>query len=120
MTEVKGLRVLGLGGSMSYRKGNNLYSEQQMARRVRRLSRNIKRKGGFDILLTHAPASGLGDLATASHRGYECFKELLDLWEPKFMIHGHIHLRYGMNIPRKIQYGNTTIINACGYQIIDI
>ena len=40
------------------------------------------------------------------------FEKLLDKYQPEYMLHGHVHMRYGTDVVRKQQYGNTTIINA--------
>ena len=72
----RGVRIAGLGGSMRYRDGANMYTEREMAKRVRKLSRKVKMVGGCDILLTHAPAAGVGDLDDLPHRGFECFNLL--------------------------------------------
>ena len=114
-----GVRILGLGGSYRYRDGESMYTEKQMRRRIRRLWWKLRRHGGFDILLTHAPARGLNDFDTLSHRGFECFNELLDRYKPKYFIHGHIHLSYSHNIPRKCQREDTTVINAYERCIIE-
>lgn len=116
---INGVRILGLGGSIRYRQGDNMYTEWQMARRIRRLAFQLWRHRGFDILLTHSPARHLGDLEDKPHRGFECFVKLLDKWKPKYFIHGHIHACYGMKIPQKTQYGETTIINASDYIFFD-
>ena len=72
------------------------------------------RKKGFDILLTHAAAYGVDDANDWAHMGFECFVKLLDIYRPKYYIHGHIHLNYGGGHTRRQQYGETEIIN--GYQ----
>ena len=108
----KGLRILGLGGSYRYRKGRNMFTERQMKRRVRRLWLQLRRNKGFDILLTHAPARGLGDLDTRAHQGFQCFVKLLEKYRPKYFVHGHVHRNYGANIPQRTVRGETTIINA--------
>ena len=118
--EVGGLRIVGLGGAYRYREGDNLYSERQMRRRIRKLGKKLKRAGGFDILLTHAPARGVNDFDDLAHRGFACFTELLDRWRPRFFVHGHIHLRYAPHVPRLTQRGDTTVINACGHYIIEL
>lgn len=64
----RGIRIAGLGGSMRYRDGANMYTEREMAKRVRKLSRKVRMVGGCDILLTHAPAAGAGDLDDLPHR----------------------------------------------------
>lgn len=109
----QGVRILGLGGSYRYREdGSHMYTELQMKNRIWRLFFHLRRNKGFDILMTHAPAYHINDFDNLSHRGFECFVELLDKYKPKYFIHGHIHKNYGMKIPRITQYGETTIINA--------
>ena len=73
----KGIRVLGLGGSIRYKPGPDQYTEQEMERRIKKLRRQLKKNGGFDILLTHSPARGLGDAEDPTHVGFECLKKLL-------------------------------------------
>lgn len=110
-----GLRIMGLGGSYRYRDGNNMYTERQMCRRIQRMQLQLWKNRGFDILLTHAPARHINDFNAASHRGFQCFVELLDQYQPKYFIHGHIHRNYGMNIPQRTVRGETNIINAYNY-----
>lgn len=107
-----GLRILGLGGSNRYRDGENMFTEKQMKWRIRKLWFQLWRHRGFDILLTHAPARHINDFEEISHRGFECFVELLDKYRPKYFVHGHIHKTYGVRIPQRTQRGETTIINA--------
>ena len=111
----RGVRFLGLGGSHKYRDGTYMYTERQMAGRVRRLWLSLKRHRGFDVLVTHAPARGINDFDNMSHRGFECFVELLERYRPAFFVHGHIHTCYGVHIPRRTEREGTTIINACEY-----
>ena len=118
--EYQGLRILGLGGSYRYGGGKYMYTERQMRKRIRRLHFRIWRKKGFDILVTHAPARGLNDFDTVSHRGFDCFVELLDRYRPKLFLHGHIHRSYGVDIPRTTQRGETQIVNAYEYTVIEI
>ena len=58
---VGGVRVLGLGGSMRYRESECMFTEREMKARIRRLYWKLRKSGGFDILLTHAPALDFGD-----------------------------------------------------------
>ena len=120
LVEYRGVRILGLGGSYQYRPGSQQYTEREMARRIRRLRWTIRRHKGFDILVTHAPMRGVHDLDTPAHRGFECFGALVDRWQPKWFFHGHVHLNYGMNLPRKAERGRTQIVNAYEYQVIEI
>lgn len=117
----RGIRIAGLGGSMRYRDGANMYTEREMAKRMRKLSRKIALVDGCDILLTHAPVAGMGDLDDLPHRGFECFNAALESWGPDYMIHGHVHQSYGPNFQRERQHPcGTKIVNACGYTKIEI
>ena len=117
----RGLRIAGLGGSMRYRCGTNMYSEEQMARRVRRIAPQIGLLGGIDLLLTHAPAQGLGDMDDLPHRGFACFNEVLERWQPDCMVHGHVHREYQMQFKRELTAPTgTRVVNAYGYTVIEI
>ena len=119
LVTVNGLRILGLGGSPRYSSDPHQYTEQQMARRIRRLWWQLFRAGGVDIVLTHAPVQGYGDGQDPAHRGFHCFLSLLDRYKPKYLIHGHVHLNYG-NYARTLQRGETTLINAYGRHILNL
>ena len=116
----QGLRILGLGGSMRYKEGPYQYSQAEMDFRIFRLRMQIMRQGGFDILLTHSPAYDITDAPDLPHRGFKGFVRLMDKYAPPYMIHGHVHLNYGHNIKRTVQYGDTTIVNAYERYIFDI
>ena len=81
-------------------------------RRIAKLRPKVRRLGGVDLLLTHAPARGLNDGKDLPHRGFECFNAFLDEWQPRWFVHGHIHLFYDYKLPRVCQRGETTVINA--------
>ena len=76
--------------------------------------------GGIDILLTHAPASGLNDGTDRAHKGFVCFNELLDEYQPAWFVHGHVHLNYDAKLPRVCTRGNTTVINATERYVFEI
>ena len=116
----KGLRILGLGGCMRYNTGSNQYTENDMKRRVRMAEIRAVLMNGFDILLTHAPARGYGDMDDLPHMGFECFNNYLEKWHPKYMIHGHVHKAYGHFQQEREHTCGTKIVNACGYTILDI
>ena len=120
LVTVGGLRILGLGGSALYNGGPHQYTEKQMRRRIHRLRLKLTLAGGVDIVLTHAPVRGFGDEDNMTHRGFEAFLPLLDQYKPRYLVHGHIHQRYGANRPRCHQYGETTIVNATGRYILEI
>ena len=74
--------------------------------------RQIRRAGGVDIVLAHAPVRGFGDGDDYAHMGFEAFLPLLDRYKPRYLIHGHVHMEYGRDIARVLRRGDTTIINA--------
>lgn len=115
-----GVRILGLGGSMRYKDGPCMYTEKEMAARIRKMRYKLWRAGGFDILLTHAPAYRLGDMADLPHTGFRCFRELMEKYEPKYMVHGHVHQEYSSSFLRERVYDRTLILNAYKRFIFEI
>ena len=95
-----GVRILGLGGCRRYHPGPHQYSENQMKRRIARLSWTLKRKGGVDIVVTHAPPAGLGDDEDPAHWGFQALVDLLDKYQPPILVHGHVHTSYNHQLPR--------------------
>ncbi|WP_105618422.1 metallophosphoesterase family protein [Vallitalea okinawensis] len=114
-----GVRILGLGGSYRYNDGKNQYTEDAMLRRVKKLRKQLRKHNGFDILVTHSPAYGLGDGEDLPHRGFNCFNDLLDQYKPSYYIHGHQHLNYNRQQKRITQHNETTIVNAYEYYIFN-
>ncbi len=121
----KGLRILGLGGSMKYGDHSKYsappfqYTERQMAKRIRKLKYQLYSKKGFDILVTHAPAYGINDGDDICHTGFKSFVSLIDKYKPRYFLHGHMHLKFGRT-PRLVKYIDTMVIDATGYYILDI
>ncbi|MCI8643399.1 MAG: metallophosphoesterase [Lachnospiraceae bacterium] len=115
----KGVRILGLGGSMRYKPGPHQYTEYEMKQRVARLWFKLFKKRGFDILVTHAPAYQLNDGRDLPHQGFKIFRKLMEKYRPKFFLHGHVHLSYGRDYKRYDRYEDTHIINAYERCIFD-
>ena len=108
----KGIRILGLGGCRKYHPGSHQYTDQQMRRRIRKLRYQLWKHKGVDIVITHAPPAGVGSLEDNAHRGFDCFLELIDKYHPKYLLHGHIHLRYARDKTREREYHGTQVINV--------
>ena len=113
LIEYGGLRILGLGGCPWYHPGKYQYSEQDMKKRLRKLKFALWRAGGVDIVVTHAPPKGIGDLDDPAHQGFEMLLELVEKYKPQYLIHGHVHLRYGIDQTRVRHLGTTQVINVC-------
>lgn len=121
--DFQGLRILGLGGSQRYSDAPaDMYTEKEMSRRIRKAAPDILLRNGFDLLVTHAPAAGYGDMDDLPHRGFACFNDLMDRYHPRYMLHGHVHQSYGAGrFTRRIVHpSGTTIVNACGHCFLDI
>ena len=80
--------------------------------RIWKLGWKIRRAGGVDIVVAHAPVRGVGDGDDYAHMGFEAFLPLLDRYKPRYFIHGHVHMEYGRDIARMLRRGDTTVINA--------
>ncbi len=109
----EGVRILGLGGSMRYSVGPHQYTEREMKRRASKLRFPIFCKRGFDILVAHAPAYQLNDGRDLPHQGFVAFRTLMEQYQPKLFLHGHVHKSYGRGFKRYDKYQDTHIINAC-------
>ena len=118
--DFEGLRILGLGGSMRYKPGSCMYTEKEMQHRVKKVKRRISLMNGFDLLVTHAPAKGYGDLEDLPHQGFGVFNDLMEKYHPAFMIHGHVHSSYGRIELNHQHSSGTQIMNVNGYQILEI
>ena len=136
------VRILGFGGSMRYKyDASDMYTEREMEQRVRKAERSIilqkvadavkelmspdagessaEKRPPFDILLTHAPCRGYGDMEDLPHNGFECFNDLLNKYSPQLHCYGHVHREYG-RIDRQLKHpSGTLLINCSGYHIID-
>lgn len=108
----RGLRIAGLGGSMRYKPGKYQYTEREMEARVRRLKRRLRRCGGCDILVAHAPMKGVGDTEDLAHQGFQALRKLVEEMKPSWFVHGHVHKNYGVKFQRVRTLGETTVVNA--------
>lgn len=132
---VAGLRIAGLGGSMRYREGSDMYSENEQSNRIQRLKKQLQNnsiravinkeergsnEGHLDIFLTHAPCCGYGDLDDLPHKGFACFNTFVEQFKPRFHLYGHVHMDYG-DIDRVIMHpSGTTLINCCGMYMLEL
>ncbi len=117
------LLIAGCSGSMKYNSGLCQYTNDQMQWRlikmIPQLLYNKIRYGRFlDIFLTHASPLGIHDKEDLCHKGFKCYLWFLKTFQPKYMVHGHIHL-YDSQEVRHSTYNNTAIVNAFSHYIID-
>lgn len=116
----KGVRILGLGGCRRYHPGKFQYTDAQMRRRINRLQFAIRRAGGVDIVVTHSPPRGLGDREDPAHIGFKPLVDLVDKYQPQYLLHGHVHLRYDFKTKRELQYNNTKIVNVSERHVLEL
>lgn len=115
-----GVRILGLGGCPWYHPGAHQYTEAQMQRRIRRLRYQLWKNKGVDIVVTHAPPKGVGDAPDQAHRGFEALLDLIDKYHPTYLLHGHVHLRYGHDQTRLREYHGTQVINVSERYVLEV
>lgn len=124
VVEVGGLLIAGLEGSMRYRpSAPYMYTDREMTwnalQLVPRLWWNIQRYGkALDILVTHSPPYAIHDAQDIAHTGFKIFRTLMKQFQPKYLLHGHIHV-YRNDVPRVTRYHQTTVINVYPYRVLD-
>jgi hypothetical protein len=118
-----GIIVAGLGGSNRYNNGLHQFSNSQMNSRIWKMApRLIMNKilyGRYlDILVTHSSPLGFNDECDPCHKGFASFLTFMDLFKPKYLIHGHVHLT-DSNAKRDVVYKQTKIINVYQSFVLD-
>lgn len=118
---VNGIRILGLGGSMRYKPGAHQYTEREMEKRIQKLQRKLWYHQGFDVLLTHAPMRGLGDMDDLPHMGFSCFEPLLRTHHPQLFAFAHVHATYGgSHFKREYEFEGIRCVNAWKSYVVEI
>lgn len=117
VVEAAGLRIAGLGGCVRYRSGPHQYDQREYAKRAHRLLR-AARHAPVDILLTHAPPSGLGDGDDPPHHGIKALHEVIGALSPTWHLHGHIHPHGHPQPDRALP--PTTIANVIPYRVLEV
>jgi Icc-related predicted phosphoesterase len=121
----RGLLIAGLEGSMRYNNNRHFqYTDREMAWKVWGLAPRFVLNKLFhgrylDILITHAPPQGIHDQSDLCHQGFRAFRMLMERFQPRYLIHGHIHI-YNPNATTQSVYHDTTVINAYRYRILEI
>ena len=116
----KTLNILGLEGSIWYSGGVNQYTDKQMDKIIFRMWFSLWKKGGVNLVVTHAPPRHINDAEDRCHNGFESFVKLIEKREPQYFIHGHIHKEFKNLEQRTTVINSTKVINICGYTILSI
>jgi Icc-related predicted phosphoesterase len=114
--QLGGLLLAGFDGSLRYNDGPYQSSQAEMHATVRSLVpwllMNRIRHGRFlDVLITHAPPRGIHDEPDRCHTGFDAFNWFIRTFQPRYHLHGHIHL-YDSRKPTVTRVGATEIINV--------
>ncbi len=123
--KIKGLLIGGLEGSMRYNWSSDFqYNNWQMRLKVLRMIpllhfNRIVYGRYLDILITHAPPYKIHDQNDLCHTGFKVFRTFMDMFKPRYLFHGHIHL-YNRNATWRTWYKQTEVINAYGHRVIEI
>jgi uncharacterized protein len=121
-----GLLIAGLGGCLRYnQEAGAQYTEAQMMAHVwklapRLLLNRLRYGRHLDIMLTHAPPFGIHNGPDRPHRGFQAFLRLMDLFHPRYLIHGHIHRSYGFSAVTETRYKQTLVLNTAGYRLLTV
>ena len=83
----RGFRIMGFQGSHWYNGKPYQYTESQMRRKIRKVRMKIWWQKGVDIIVTHAPPHHIHDKDDLCHRGFKCFRMLIDRYAPSYFIH---------------------------------
>lgn len=115
----QGIRIAGFSGSRWYNGNINQYTEKEMSRYIRKMWFRLWRSG-VDLVITHAPPRYVGDAEDPCHRGFRAFRQLLEKYKPRYMVHGHIHRTFNNDAERFTTFGKTQVINSYGYHTFEI
>jgi len=113
-------RIIGFSGSRWYNGNINQYTEEQMARFIKRLRFSLWRRGGVDLVVTHAPPRFIHDAEDRCHRGFRSFRQFIDKYQPRHFLHGHIHAHFVSHEERISKLNSTLVINCYGYHVLEI
>jgi Icc-related predicted phosphoesterase len=119
LVQFGGVRIMGFEGSMWYNGNENQFTEKEMKKMIRSMWFSLLKNKGVNIVITHAPPRHIHDAEDLCHRGFECFVNLIEKYNPKYFVHGHIHKNFINPMDRATLYGKTKVINTCGYNILE-
>ena len=120
LAKIKGINILGLEGSRWYNGGPYQYEEWQMRSIIRRLRPTLWWRGGVDVVIAHAPPRHIHDMEDPCHKGFECFRRLIEKYRPFYFIHGHIHTEFSDPSQRITVVEATEVVNTYGYCLLEI
>ncbi|HMD89553.1 MAG TPA: metallophosphoesterase [Anaerolineaceae bacterium] len=117
-----GLLLAGIEGSVRYNLGPYQYSQGEMWwmvwKLVPGLFLNKLRFGRYlDIFVSHAPPWQIHDKTDLPHQGIKAFRWLIDVFQPAYHLHGHIHVYRQDEVTESLEK-NTWVVNSYGYRVL--
>jgi Icc-related predicted phosphoesterase len=120
-----GLLLGGLGGSVRYRPdAPNQYSQPEMTGRMWRMAlqlwiNRLQHGRCLDVLFTHSPPFGIHDQPDPAHVGFRAFLAFMQRFEPRYLLHGHCHVRYTSE-PQRTRFHKTDVLNIYPYRLLEL
>jgi Icc-related predicted phosphoesterase len=117
---LNGILLAGFEGCLRYNSGPHQYQDYEMWTKVfgmaPRLLLNKARHGRYlDVLVTHAPPRHIHDQPDRAHQGFQAFPWFLRTFQPRWHLHGHIHV-YSNQTVTQTQYYQTQVLNVYGHR----
>ena len=110
----QGLQIMGLSGSRWYNGGVHQYHEKEMRKIIRRMWFQLLQHK-VDIVITHSSPRFLHDMEDPCHKGFKCFRNLIEGRKPAWLIHGHIHKIFKDPAERISIFCETRVVNSYGF-----
>ena len=118
--------IAGVGGSIRYHpSGVNQYTQNEAFFRAFRLLLKVLIRQTYygrklDILIAHSPPYKIHDDETNAHQGLKALNFLIQMTQPRYLLHGHTHF-FRHNLEDSVtKLGQTTVINIFPYKVIEI
>lgn len=115
----------GLEGSINYNYDSPpQFSESDMFRLVmglgfQMLIHRMRFGRCCDVMVTHSPMRGVHDLPDRAHRGFRSFRLLINLYRPRYLIHGHVDVN-DRRIQTETVLNKTTVININPMKVLKV
>ncbi len=124
VVEYNGITMAGLEGSIKYNKGHIQYTQSQMQRMVLGLTPAILwhrwvRKRGIDLFVTHSPPKDIHDGSDVAHRGFSSFLVFMRWFQPRYMLHGHVHT-WDRRKTVRTEFASTCVMNINPFTVLEL
>jgi hypothetical protein len=111
-----GMTFAGFEGCVSYRRsGIGRVGPSYTQRQARKLIRKLPTA---DVLLCHCPPRGVNDdPEDPAHIGFEALRDWVDKYQPRWLLHGHVHPHPGAILER---IGDTRVVYVNGAKVLNL